>query len=252
MAALAQEPVDVKSAAKARPIAQAYSANAGWEADRAFIVARSERRAWAVAKGAMAYALLATLALVMALKLQKVVPVPIVVDRMTGETTVTKALASDTVPPIEALDKHNVMRFVLARERYNWTFLQGDFDTVAALSAPPVFKEYSAQFEGSNALQSKLGDATEWIVRVVNVRLEPETKPGIGGVAVVTFVKQVRSRGRGADPEARYLATVAYKYAPTIALTEKDRIENPFGFVATAYRADPDINSLSTTQRGGL
>jgi type IV secretion system protein VirB8 len=233
------------AAAQPKPRPEAYAENADWEAERDVLLARSDRRAWAVAAVATVIALVSILALLAHGAWYQTVAVPIVVDKATGETSVAKALDVDTVPAYEALDKHYAWLYVLARERYDWSFLQMDYDTVAALAAPSVFKDYAAQFDGPSALQSKLGDATEWRVRVVNIRLEPQTKPGHAGVAVVTFVKQVASRGRTAEPEARYLATVAYEYHPKLQLKEKDRVQNPFGFVVTAYRADPDINSLT-------
>jgi type IV secretion system protein VirB8 len=228
-----------------KPMPEPYAENADWEVEREVLLARSNRRAWAVAVVATAIALASILALVAHGAWYQTVAVPIVVDKATGETSVAKALDVDTVPAYEALDKHYAWLYVLSRERYSWSFLQMDYDTVAALAAPGVFRDYAAQFDGSGALQARLGDATEWKVRVVNIRLEPQTKPGQAGVAVVTFVKQVSSRDRIPEPEARLLATVAYEYHPKLALKEKDRIQNPFGFVVTAYRADPDINSLT-------
>lgn len=233
------------SAAQPKPPPGPYAENAEWEAERDVLLARSDRRAWAVAAAATVIAVASILALVAHGAWYQTVAVPIVVDKATGETSVAKALDVDTVPANEALDKHYALLYVLARERYDWSFLQMDYDTVAALAAPSVFKDYAAQFDGPSALQSKLGDATEWNVRVVNIRLEPQTKPGRAGVAVVTFVKQISARGRTPEPESRYLATVAYEYHPKLQLKEKDRVQNPFGFVVTAYRADPDINSLT-------
>jgi type IV secretion system protein VirB8 len=230
----------VSSAAQASP--DPYVDNADWEVEREVLLARSDRRAWAVATIMTAIAVASSLALVAHGAWYQTVAVPIVVDKTTGETSVAKALDIDTVPAYEALDKHYAWLFVLARERYNWSFLQMDYDTVAALAAPSVFQEYAAQFDGAGALQTKLADATEWKVRVVNIRLEPQTKPGQAGVAVVTVAKQVARRDRALE-EARYLATLAYEYHPKLELKEKDRVRNPFGFVVTAYRADPDINS---------
>jgi type IV secretion system protein VirB8 len=224
---------------------ESYAQNADWEAGREVLLARSDRRAWGVAAIMTAIALASIVALIAHGAWYQTVAVPIVVDKATGETSVAKALDIDTVPAYEALDKHYAWLFVLARERYNWSFLQMDYDTVAALAAPAVFGNYAAQFEGATALQSKLGDGTEWKVRVVNIRLEPQTRPGQAGVAVVTFVKQVAGRDRAPDAEGRYLATVAYEYHPKLQLKEKDRVRNPFGFVVTAYRADPDINSVT-------
>jgi type IV secretion system protein VirB8 len=222
-----------------------YQENADWEAEREVLLARSDRRAWAVAAVATLIALTSILALAAHGAWYQMVAVPIVVDKATGETSVAKSLDVDTVPAYEALDKHYAWLYVLARERYNWTFLQLDYDTVAALAAPAVFRDYAAQFEGPGALQTKLTDAAEWKVRIVNIRLEPQTRPGHAGVAVVTFTKQVASRDRAPESEGRYLATVAYEYHPKLQLKEKDRVRNPFGFVVTAYRTDPDINSLA-------
>jgi type IV secretion system protein VirB8 len=232
------------AAAPSGPQAEPYPENADWEAEREVLLARSDRRAWAVAVTMAAIAAASILALVAHGAWYQTVAVPIVVDKATGETSVAKALDADTVPAYEALDKHYAWLFVLARERYDWSFLQLDYDTVAALAAPAVFRGYAAQFEGAGALQAKLADATEWKVRVVNIRLEPQTRPGRAGVAVVTFTKQVASRDRAPESEGRYLATVAYEYHTKLLLKEKDRIRNPFGFVVTAYRSDPDINSL--------
>jgi type IV secretion system protein VirB8 len=220
-----------------------YAENADWEVDREVLLARYERRAWAVTGIMTAIAIASVFALVAHGAWYQTVAVPIVVDRVTGETSVAKALDVDTVPAYEALDKHYTWLYVLARERYNWSFLQMDYETVSALATPKVFDEYAAQFDGPGALQTKLGDATEWKVRVVNIRLEPQSRPGQAGVAVVTFVKQVVGRERAAESESRYLATVAYEYHPKLRLKEKDRVRNPFGFVVTAYRADPDISS---------
>jgi type IV secretion system protein VirB8 len=220
-----------------------YSHNHGFEMELLVERERSRRLAWWVACTAVAISALAVLAVVAHGALYQTVPIPLVVDKATGEVTVGKALQADTVPAYEALDKHNALLFVLARERYNWSFLQMDYDAVAALASPAVFKEYGSQFEGPAALQKKLGDGVEWKVRVVNIRLEPQTKPGQAGVAVVTFVKQVIDRQTGAEPEVRYVATVSYEYHPKLQLKEKDRLQNPFGCEVTAYRADPDINS---------
>ena len=237
------------SAGQTEAPAELYRENAAWEAERELLIARSDRRAWAVTAAATAIAAASILALAAHGAWYQTVAVPIVVDKATGETSVARALDIDTVPAYEALDKHYAWLFVLARERYNWSFLQMDYDTVASLAAPAVFKEYAARFDGAGALQTKLSDATEWKVRVVNIRLEPQTRPGTAGVAVVTFLKQVASRERQPETELRYLATLAYEYHPKLELRQKDRIQNPFGFVVTAYRADPDI--ASTTDKAG-
>ena len=48
------------------------------------------------------------------------------------------------------------------------------------------------------------------------------------------------------DVSTRHVASIVYEYQPKVLAKEKDRIENPFGFVVTAYRSDPEIASPPT------
>jgi type IV secretion system protein VirB8 len=41
----------------------------------------------------------------------------------------------------------------------------------------------------------------------------------------------------------RHVASLVYEYQPKVLAKEKDRIENPLGFVVTAYRSDPEMAS---------
>jgi type IV secretion system protein VirB8 len=225
------------------------AANRAWEEDREVMFRKSERRAWIVAGVGICTGLLGILAVAAQGPMRTVVPIPLVVDKVTGETTVQQPLASDTVPALEALDKHNVTRLVLARERYSWSFLQSDYDLVRALAAPGVFADYARQFEGPKPLHEELGDHQEWRVRIVNVRLVPGTKPGAAGDAVVTYQKEGRATGRDPEAPTTHVATVRYEYRPRLQLKERDRIDNPFGFVATAYRSDPEFNTAPAKQQ---
>lgn len=224
----------------------AIDANRAWEFDRAWMLARSERRAWLVAGTATIIALLAVLAVVAHGRWQKVIEVPIVVDRQTGETTIQQRLSVETVPLMEALDKHNAAAFVRAREGYSWWWLQRDFDQVARMAVPAVFADYSRHFEGDAALQKKLATAEEWRINVINVRLSAAKRQGNRGEATVTYEKAVRLTDRNLpDTTTRHVATLVYEYQPKVLAKEKDRLENPFGFVVIAYRSDPEINTAA-------
>ena len=145
---------------------------------------------------------------------------------------------------MEALDKHNLAVFVRAREGYLWWFLQRDFDQVARMAVPAVFADYNRQFEGESALQKKLAGAEEWRINIVGVRLSASGRRGNSGTATVTYEKVVRLTDRNLpDTSTRHVASIVYEYQPKVLAKEKDRIENPFGFVVTAYRSDPEIAS---------
>lgn len=220
----------------------AYEANAAWEVDRAEMLAQSERRAWRVAAAGMVLGLIGIAAVFAQGPLRRIVEIPIVVDRVTGEATVQQRLSVETIPPVEALDKHNLALFVRAREGYSWMFLQKDFDQVARMAVPAVFADYNRQFEGPDALQKKLGASEDWRITIVSIRLAPAGRSGNHGEATVTYEKSVRLVDKGLpEVKTRHVASLVYQYQPKVLAKEVDRIENPFGFVVTAYRSDPEV-----------
>lgn len=223
-----------------------FAANRSWELDRALMLERSERRAWWVAVAGLLLGLIGIAAVFVQGPLRRVVEIPIVVDRVTGEATVQQRLSVETIPPMEALDKHNLATFVRAREGYSWMFLQRDFDQVARMAVPAVFADYNRQFEGDAALQKKLGAAEDWRINVIGVRLAASGRAGNRGEAQVTYDKVVRLTDRNLpDVTTRHVASVVFQYQPKVLAKEKDRLENPFGFVVLAYRSDPEINTAA-------
>lgn len=238
--------------AKAGPVASpeaaatpdAYRGNREWELDRGLMLERSERRAWRVAWCGAAFGLIGIAAVFVQGPLRRIVEIPIVVDRVTGETTIQQRLDVETVPQQDALDKHNLAAFVRAREGYSWSWLQRDFDQVARMAVPAVFGDYARQFEGESPLHKRLGAAEEWRINVVAVRLSPTGRRGNRGEGTVTYEKVVRLPERSLpDVTTRHVASVVYDYQPKVLAKERDRMENPFGFVVTAYRSDPEIAS---------
>jgi type IV secretion system protein VirB8 len=224
----------------------AVAANSAWEIDRALMLERSERRAWWVAIAGLVLGLVGIAAVFVQGPLRRVVEIPIVVDRATGEATIQQRLSVETIPPMEALDKHNLATFVRAREGYSWMFLQRDFDQVARMAVPAVFVDYNRQFEGDGALQKKVGASEDWRINVVGVRLAASGRSGNRGEATVTYDKVVRLIDRNLpDMTTRHVASVVFQYQPKVLAKERDRLDNPFGFVVTAYRSDPEINTAS-------
>ena len=165
------------------------------------------------------------------------------------------ALAQDTADPrlreVFYDPQAVVTVFVRAREGYSWWFLQRDFDQVSRMAIPTVFADYNRSFEGQEALQKKLAGAEEWRINVVGVRLAPSGRRGNGGIASISYEKVVHLVDRNIpDVTTRHAASVVYEYQPKVLAREKDRIENPFGFVVTAYRSDPEIASSSPAPGG--
>ena len=220
------------------------AANRTWEIDHALLLERSERRAWCVATAGMVLGLTGIAAVFAQGPLRRVVEIPIVVDRLTGEATIQQRLSVETIPPMEALDKHNLAAFVRAREGYSWMFLQRDFDQVARMAVPAIFADYNRLFEGDAALQKKLGSTEDWRINIVGIRLSATGRAANLGNAQVTYDKIVRLSDRNLpEVTTRHVASVLYEYQPKVLAKERDRLENPFGFVVVAYRSDPEINT---------
>lgn len=221
-------------------------ANAAWEIDRTLLLERSERRAWRVAIAGGLLGLVGIAAVFVQGPLRRVVEIPIVVDRVTGEATIQQRLDVETIPSMEALDKHNLAVFVRARAGYSWMFLQRDFDQVARMATPAVFADYNRQFEGEEALQKRIAGAQDWRINVIGVRLSAAGRAGNNGEATVTYEKVVHLTDRNLpDITTRHVASVVFEYQPKVLAKERDRLENPFGFVVTAYRSDPEITTAA-------
>lgn len=224
----------------------AVAANTAWELDRALVLERSERRAWAVAIAGLVLGLIGIAAVFVQGPLRRVVEIPIVVDRVTGEATIQQRLSVESIPPMEALDKHNLATFVRAREGYNWMFLQRDFDQVSRMAVPAVFSDYSRLFDGEAALHKRIAATEDWRINIVGVRLSATGRSGNRGEATVTYDKVVRLADRNLpEVTTRHVASIVFRYEPKVLAKERDRIENPFGFVVTAYRSDPEINTAA-------
>ena len=87
-AALPGDPVAAQVDGPASVSASVWASNRDWEIDRALMLERSERRAWWVAAAGLALGLIGIAAVFAQGPLRRVVEIPIVVDRVTGEATI--------------------------------------------------------------------------------------------------------------------------------------------------------------------
>lgn len=216
--------------------AEHFAAARSFEADLEAERQSSRAVAWRVAIAAVLAAI--ALAISLAVMVMRYEPVAFLVEvnKQTGETSVMKRLDREAIAFNEFHDKHNLKRFVQARESYFYPFLQRDYNLTVDMSCEPVAAEYAKQFDGEKALDKVLGNGTEWKIHVLSVRLLPDQP----GRAVVTFDKTIKvtSTNEVRGP-FRFDATLAYEYRPNVNKPESIWIDNPTGFTVCAYRADP-------------
>lgn len=211
-----------------------------WESDRIASLEKSEIRAWWIARGAIGGMFIAMVTLAMMLPFYKIIPVTFQVDKVTGEAMMVNT-SPTSITPTEAISRHYAARYVQTRERYVWSLLQIDFDTVRSLSDDKVDKDYIALFQGENALDKKLGANTEMKINLISVTIPPNEP----NKALVRFERTTKRNGVETETNAKYFATISFKYEPPRTFArEREVIDNPFGFKVDGYV----VNSEGTSK----
>ncbi|SDE09003.1 virB8 family protein [Paraburkholderia lycopersici] len=214
-----------------------------WEASMLQMQERSERRAWQVAKVASVIAVACAVAFASMLPFYRLIPLPIEVDRLTGDAEVIDVLDARHVKLTELIDKHWLTTYVQTRERYFWPFLQMDYDTVRTMSDGRAQHDYEQIYAGPGALDKTLGPDIEHRIKILSTSLPP----GEPGRAVVRFMRTTVDHGQVERPEC-FLATIAYQYKPRLLQREREGTLNPLGFKVTAYSRDADYGVCQSSQ----
>ncbi len=217
-----------------------------WDTDRFQQTAANVRRAWFVAGAGTLVGVLGLSAAVLAHRTPPPPPMAVVVDRSTGQSQVISRVSESDVPALAVLDQHNGAAYVRSREAYHAALLQRDYDAVARMSTPQAFRAYGERFTGDKAQHKVLGTGQEHRIAIVSARPVRLPAPGAAsagtpGEMVVTYDKEVHSSHSPQPVLTRHVATLQYEYRPSAMTKEIDRIENPFGFVVTAYRVDTEL-----------
>ena len=202
-----------------------------WEADQQGARERSEARAWTITRIMSVIAILAVAALAVMVPFYKVIPLAFNTDRATGEVMQVITDPS-TMKENELVAKNMLSTYVSLRERYHWTLLDDDYETVLLMSDEAVAREYKAIYEGPNALDKRLGEGTDMRVKIVSVELSPN-EPGRRGT--VRWERRTRRNGQDVSVE-RFASTVSFKFSPpSVFKREKALIPNPMGFKVDGY-----------------
>jgi type IV secretion system protein VirB8 len=229
--------LDVNAAITRLPQAFAEAA-ADFETFKITEIKKSRKVAWIVAGTATAMAALATVAFLVAM-LSRVEPEPVVitVEKSTGITNTVRMMKDAKDQYGEVVDKYWVAKFVSFYEGYDWYTISNQFEAVKLMSENDVAAEYGRKVQAPTAPLAMLKDKGKIAVDVSSVVF-------VGDVAQVRFsTTKVNTSGENTDasPQQRWIATVAYKYSPSTAMSEQQRLVNPLGLKILTYRADPEV-----------
>jgi type IV secretion system protein VirB8 len=216
-----------------------------WEATLEFERDKSNHRAWMCVWASWLITGLAVAALVIVATKKNTTTVVLEHDTTAHSWQLLKGIDDRTIVGYDELNaKHWVTQYVIAHESYLWQILQGDYDRIRALSTEDVARAYAVQFEGSEAKHLRLGENVEERIHIISVTFPPtagKSTPGHAGQAVVRFDKTVKRTNAQGEPPKTYVATLAYKFEPSMFGTEEALAANPLGFKVTAYRVDAEM-----------
>jgi type IV secretion system protein VirB8 len=219
-----------------------YAQSESWAQDMLGTLRDSRRRAFMVAGVAVLVAVLEAIALVALAPLKTVVPYTITVDRQTGAIEEAQGIRPGALSQDVAVVQAFLAQYVLARETFDATDLQANYQKVAAWTDGAARDAYIAQMQRSNPQSPvNLNDASTVVkITVKSISLLSKTS------ALVRFDAE-RSNGATAPADRRaYAAVIAFRFTGE-PMRSDDRFLNPLGFQVTAYRRDAETPEQPTT-----
>ena len=233
-------------------IDEAVAKAVDFELTIADLARRSERRAWAVAFGAIVMSLILAGGYFYMLPLKEKVPFLVMADAYTGTSTVarlTDDIVNQRITASEAINRSNVAHFVLGRESYDLALTNlRDWTTVLTMSSPGVAAAYTSLHASLNpdSPYKTYGKDRAIRVKILSLVLIGGGANATPKGATVRFQRSLYDKQTGATrPLDSKIATLEFTYKPNLKMDEQYRIENPLGFQVTSYRVDNDYASAA-------
>jgi len=216
------------------------AAAAAWEEDRLGDARASARVAWRVAAAAVVVALggLGTAAALAPMK--TVVPYLIRVDSSTGVVDVVPPVTA-AVPPGEAVTRHLLHLYVVARERYVADLAPNDYAQVGAMQSAQLNQRLLHDWDRNNpdSPLNRYRDGTSVLVRVHAITFLRHDPDG-GEVAQVRYSRVTRPANGGAERQDQWIATLAYRFG-SVPADATQREANPLGLRVTEFQREPEV-----------
>lgn len=204
-----------------------------WEQTTAEQMAKSESRAWWIARIAVIFAAMCITAVMLMLPLKEKVTEVLVLDRANGTWQPLQKLEVTQLSLDEAFHRKFLNEFVLAREGYSFENAEHNYYTAAAYMAPQLQAEWGKFWDKENPRNPfnvyKKNPLRVEIATITTKRKED----GRMDVATVRFT-------RSTDPTRYWVATVTYRLVNE-PKEERERRINPLGFQVIDYVVDAEL-----------
>ncbi len=197
---------------------------------------RSAKLAWVIAIIAIILAILSVVAIMGLTPLKTVKPFVFRVDSSTGMIEAVTQIKEQKITKENAMKKHWVARYVLARESYMFESSDDSYKFVSYLSSKAIKRKWQEYFnpklnkKSPINLYAKVADIKTEIRSVVLL----EDK-----VAQVLFRKIIQPRQPKSETTTKeFVATVVFDFFPEKVETESYLFVNPLGFRVEQYQTN--------------
>src|SRR3954467_4884333 len=130
--------------------------------------------------------------------------------------------------------RYFAVRYVRAREGFQFAEAKDNFQEVSLLSAAPEQQRFAAVYRGPNPESPQQLYGRSAVARITIKSISAINK----NVVSVRYLREVR---RGEEVKAtHWISTLTYAYAKSPA-SMGDRLVNPLGFTVSEYRSDPEV-----------
>jgi type IV secretion system protein VirB8 len=221
-----------------------YAQGESWAQDINGALRGSRRRAYFVAGIATAIAALEALGLFALAPLKTVVPYTITVDRQTGYIQAAQGVQPGPLSQDNAVIQAFLAQYVLARESFDVTDLQAEYDKVAAWTVGPAREDYLHVMQRQNAESPvNVNDAAALVkVTVKGISLLNRNS------ALVRFDTDKQEKGSTAIARRSFAAVISFRFTGA-AMRNEDRFVNPLGFQVSSYRRDSETPQTAMTSQ---
>lgn len=184
-----------------------------------------------IAMGAM------TFAMYYFVPLKTVKPFVIQIDEQTGITEIAESKQLKDYSANEALVKYFAMKYIYARESYNYLLFKEDANVVSILSAGDVRNLYFSSINASNPISplNRYGTVVEKNLYLNSFTFLSQKQ----GESTVQAKLQVTETSINRFPNVYNIqVTMVVAFNPNYKLTPEQRLINPLGFIVLSYRVD--------------
>ncbi|WP_282611322.1 virB8 family protein [Pelagibius sp. Alg239-R121] len=214
------------------------AATDAWEAE--LYLSKDRKVRYAVIFGIIGYviAIFEAVALMGLAPLKTVEPITIIVDKQTGEATVSSMVEGSRLNEEEALTQSLLFRYVRDRETYDSLDQQARIRAIDKITKGRASNDLHALYGNDNPMNPLTvnGQARRLTVSVKSVVLQPDNR------ALLRIEKSLYE-APGAIPVSKaFVITMRYGFDRKGTMSLEERWVNPMGFYVENYRIDEEAN----------